>query len=124
MEMNSEIYHPINLIDCECSINSIDYNATDLIVELERFDNKGIVRVEFKEVFAYRVTLEHFRINDILEGAGMAPLYEVENSEYYNRLMQSGMKVLYGDTLKVRHFAIKTTEHIIDILTTNSYTLI
>jgi hypothetical protein len=46
MEMNSEIYHPINLIDCECSINSIDYNATDLIVELERFDNKGIVRVE------------------------------------------------------------------------------
>ncbi len=66
MEMNSEIYHPINLIDCECSINSIDYNATDLVVELERFDNKGIVRVEFKEVFAYRVTLEHFRINDIL----------------------------------------------------------
>ena len=39
--MNSEIYHPINLIDCECSINSIDYNATDLVVELERFDNKG-----------------------------------------------------------------------------------
>lgn len=45
MEMNSEIYHPINLIDCECSINSIDYNATDLIVELERSDNKGIVRI-------------------------------------------------------------------------------
>lgn len=124
MEMNSEIYHPVNLIDCECSINSIDYNATDLIVELERSDNKGIVRIEFKEVFAYRVTLEHFRINDILEGAGMAPLYEVKNSDYYSWLMQSGMKVLYGDALKVRHFAIKTTEHIIDILTTNSYTLI
>lgn len=122
--MNSEIYHPINLIDCECSVNSIDYNATDLIVKLERFDNKGIVRIEFKEVFAYRVTLEHFRINDILDGAGIAPLYEVENSEYYNRLMQSGMKVLYGDALKVRHFAIKTTEHIIDILTPNTYTVI
>ena len=119
--MNSEIYHPVNLIDCECSINSIDYNATDLIVELERFDNKGIVRVEFKEVFAYRVTLEHFRINDILEGAGMAPLYEVKNSDYYSWLMQSGMKVLYDDTLKVRHFAIKTTEHIIDIITPDSY---
>ena len=119
--MNSEIYHPINLIDCECSINSIDYNATDLIVELERSDNKGIVRIEFKEVFAYRVTLEHFRINDILEGAGMAPLYEVKNSDYYSWLMQSGMKVLYGDTLKVRHFAIKTTEHIIDIITPDSY---
>ena len=119
--MNSEIYHPINLIDCECSINSIDYNATDLVVELERFDNKGIVRVEFKEVFAYRVTLEHFRINDILEGAGMAPLYEVKNSDYYSWLMQSGMKVLYDDTIKVRHFAIKTTEHIIDIITPDSY---
>ncbi len=119
--MNSEIYHPINLIDCECSINSIDYNATDLIVELERSDNKGIVRIKFKEVFAYRVTLDHFRINDILEGAGMAPLYEVKNSDYYSWLMQSGMKVLYGDTLKVRHFAIKTTEHIIDIITPDSY---
>ena len=119
--MNSEIYHPVNLIDCECSINSIDYNATDLIVELERSDNKGIVRIDFKEVFAYRVTLEHFRINDILEGAGMAPLYEVKNSDYYSWLMQSGMKVLYDDTLKVRHFAIKTTEHIIDIITPDSY---
>lgn len=119
--MNSEIYHPINSIDCECSINSIDYNATDLIVELERSDNKGIVRIKFKEVFAYRVTLDHFRINDILEGAGMAPLYEVKNSDYYSWLMQSGMKVLYGDTLKVRHFAIKTTEHIIDIITPDSY---
>ena len=119
--MNSEIYHPVNLIDCECSINSIDYNATDLIVELERSDNKGIVKIEFKEVFAYRVTLEHFRINDILEGAGMAPLYEVKNSDYYSWLMQSGMKVLYDDTLKVRHFAIKTTEHIIDIITPDSY---
>lgn len=121
--MKSEIYHPINMVDCECSINSIDYNASDLTVELERFDNKGIIRIEFKEVLAYRVTLEHFRIIDMSEGIGIEPLYEVENSDYYNWLMQSGMRVLYGDTLKVRHFAIKTTEHIIDILTTNSYTV-
>ena len=121
---NHEIWNPIRMIDCECSVNSIDYNAMDLIVELERLNHKGIVKIEFKEVFAYRVTLEHFRINDILDGAGIAPLYEVENSEYYNRLMQSGMKVLYGDALKVRHFAIKTTEHIIDILTPNTYTVI
>ncbi len=38
---NHEIWNPIRMIDCECSVNSIDYNATDLIVELERFDNKG-----------------------------------------------------------------------------------
>ena len=56
-----------------------------------------------------------------MEGVCIAPLYEVENSEYYNWLMQSGMKVLYGDTFKVRHYAIKTTEHIIDILTPDSY---
>lgn len=111
------------MVDCECSINSIDYNASDLTVELERFDNKGIIRIEFKEVLAYRVTLEHFRIIDMSEGIGIEPLYEVENSDYYNWLMQSGMRVLFGDTLKVRHFAIKTTEHIIDILTTNSYTV-
>lgn len=111
------------MVDCECSINSIDYNASDLTVELERFDNKGIIRIEFKEVLAYRVTLEHFRIIDMSEGIGIEPLYEVESSDYYNWLMQSGMRVLYGDTLKVRHFAIKTTEHIIDILTTNSYTV-
>jgi len=104
---NHEICNPIRMIDCECSVNSIDYNATDLIVELERFDNKGIVRVEFKEVFAYRVTLEHFRINDILEGAGMAPLYEVKNSDYYSWLMQSGMKVLYGDTPQSQAFCHK-----------------
>lgn len=42
---NHEIWNPIRMIDCECSVNSIDYNATDLIVELERFDNKGIVRI-------------------------------------------------------------------------------
>lgn len=116
-----EIWNSIRMIACEFSVNSISYNATDLIVELERFDNKGIVKIEFKEVFAYRVTLEHFRINDILDGVGIAPLYEVENSDYYNWLMQSGMKVLYGDTLKVRHYAIKTTEHIIDIITPDSY---
>ena len=119
--MNSEIYHPINLIDCECSINSIDYNATDLIVELERFDNKGIVRVEFKEVLAYRVTLEHFRITEVMDGLTLQPLYIVENSSYLKEIMATGMKVLYGTSLNVTHYAIKTAEHIVDILTTEDY---
>ena len=119
--MNSEIYHPINLIDCECSINSIDYNATDLIVELERFDNKGIVRVEFKEVFAYRVTLEHFRITEVIDGLTLQPLYIVENSSYLKEIMATGMKVLYDTSLNVTHYAIKTAEHIVDILTSEDY---
>lgn len=121
MEMNSEIYHPINLIDCECSINSIDYNATDLIVELERFDNKGIVRVEFKEVFAYRVTLEHFRITEVIDGLTLQPLYIVENSSYLKEIMATGMKVLYDTSLNVTHYVIKTAEHIVDILTSEDY---
>ena len=119
--MNSERYHPINLIDCECSINSIDYNATDLIVELERFDNKGIVRVEFKEVFAYRVTLEHFRITEVIDGLTLQPLYIVENSSYLKEIMATGMKVLYDTSLNVTHYVIKTAEHIVDILTSEDY---
>lgn len=119
--MNSEIYHPINLIDCECSINSIDYNATDLIVELERFDNKGIVRVEFKEVLAYRVTLEHFRITEVIDGLTLQPLYIVENSSYLKEIMATGMKVLYDTSLNVTHYVIKTVEHIVDILTSEDY---
>lgn len=37
--MKDEIYPPINVINCECSINSIDYDATALIIVLDRFDN-------------------------------------------------------------------------------------
>lgn len=32
--MKNEIYHPINVIDCECSVNSIDYDATNLVIVL------------------------------------------------------------------------------------------
>lgn len=34
--MESEIYHQIKVIDCECSINSIDYDAIDLKIMLDR----------------------------------------------------------------------------------------
>ena len=55
--MKNEIYHPINVIDCECSVNSIDYDATNLVIVLERFDNNQTVAIRFKNVYAYRVTL-------------------------------------------------------------------
>ena len=51
-EMTNEIYHPINVISCECSINSIDYDATDLIIALDRFDNNRTLTIRFKNVFA------------------------------------------------------------------------
>lgn len=119
--MGSEIYHQINVIDCECSINSIDYDATDLKIMLDRFDDRGTITIRFRNVFAYRVTLEHFRIAEIMDGLTSQPLYEVRNSEYLKEVMATGMKVLYGSSLNVKHYAIKTTEHIVDILTSEQY---
>lgn len=119
--MECEIYHQINVIDCECSINSIDYDATDLKIMLDRFDNRGMITIRFRNVFAYRVTLEHFRIAEIMDGLTSQPLYEVRNSEYLKEVMATGMKVLYGSSLNVKHYAIKTTEHIVDILTSETY---
>lgn len=119
--MESEIYHQINVIDCECSINSIDYDATDLKIMLDRFDNRGMITIRFKNIYAYRVTLEHFRITEIMDGVSSHPLYEVRNSVYLGEVMATGMRVLYGSSLSIKHYAIKTTEHIVDILTSEAY---
>lgn len=119
--MKNEIYHPINVIDCECSVNSIDYDATNLVIVLERFDNNQTVAIRFKNVYAYRVTLEHFRICEVMEGLTSQPLYEVKNSAYLSEMLMIGMRELYSSSLNVRHYAIITTEHIIDVLTAESY---
>lgn len=51
--MEGEIYHQINVIDCECSINSIDYDATDLKIMLDRFDNRGTIAIRFSLNISY-----------------------------------------------------------------------
>lgn len=119
--MESEIYHQINVIDCECSINYIDYDASDLAIVLDRFDNNQQITIRFKNIYAYRVTLEHFRITEIMDGVTSHPLYEVRNSVYLGEVMATGMRVLYGSSLSIKHYAIKTTEHIVDILTSEAY---
>lgn len=119
--MKNEIYHPINAIDCECSVNSIDYDATDLVIVLDRFDNNQTVAIRFKNVYTYRVTLEHFRICEVMDGLTSQPLYEVENSAYLSEMLMTGMRELYGSLLNVRHYTISTTEHIIDVLTAETY---
>lgn len=121
--MKNEIYHPINMIGCECSINSISYDATELVVILDRFDSNRKVTIRFKNVYAYRITLEHFRITEVMDCLTLhsQPLYEVENSLYLNELMAIGMNVLYGSSLNVKHYTINTTEHIVDILTSETY---
>ena len=119
--MESEIYHQINVIDCECSINSIQYDATDLKIILDRFDNNETITILFRNVFAYRVTLEHFRMTEVMVGLTSSPLYEVENSSYLREIMATGMSALYGSSLNVKHYAITTTEQIVDILTSEAY---
>lgn len=121
--MKDEIYHPINVVGCECAINSIDYDATDLIICLDRFDNNQTITIRFKNVYAYRVTLEHFRITEVMNGISSQPLYEVEKSAYLSEVMATGMKALYGTSLNVKHYAVNTTEHIIDILTSETYVI-
>ena len=119
--MKGEIYHQINVIDCECSINSIEYDATDLKIMLDRFDDRGTITILFRNVFAYRVTLEHFRMTEVMVGLTSSPLYEVENSSYLGEIMATGMSALYGSSLNVTHSAIKATAHIVDILTSEAY---
>lgn len=119
--MESEIYHQINVIDCECSINSIEYDATDLKIKIDPFDDRGTITILFRNVFAYRVTLEHFRMTEVMVGLTSSPLYEVENSFYLGEIMATGMSALYGSSLIVQHYVIKTTEHIVDILTSETY---
>ena len=67
------------------------------------------------------VSLEHFRICEVMEGLTSQPLYEVENSAYLSEMLMTGMRELYSSSLNVRHYAISTTEHIIDVLTAESY---
>ncbi len=88
---------------------------------LDRFDNKGTITILFRNVFAYRVTLEHFRMTEIMVGLTSIPLSEVENSSYLGEIMATGMSALYGSSLNVKHYAIKATEHIVDILTSEAY---
>lgn len=121
LAMKNEIYHPLNIVGCECSINSIDYDASDLAIVLDRFDDRGTITILFRNVFAYCVTLEHFRMTEVMVGLTSGPLYEVENSSYLGEIMATGMSALYGSSLNVKHYAIKTTEHIVDILTSEAY---
>lgn len=97
--MEGEIYHQINVIDCECSINSIDYDATDLKIMLDRFDTRGTITIRFRNVFAYCVTLKHFRMTEVMVGLTSSPLYKVENSSYLGGIMATGMSALYGSSL-------------------------
>lgn len=121
--MNKETWSSIDIIHTECSVENILYDANDLIVELARYDNGKRLRVKFCNVMAYRVTLEQFRWVDAGIDGKTTPLYEIQNSNYIEWIMDCGMQQLYSSNLPLKHFAIKTTEHVIDIITTERYSI-
>lgn len=121
--MEKEIWTTIGEINTECSVEDILYDASDLTVGLARYDNGKILRVKFCNVMAYRVTLEQFRWVDAGIDGKTTPLYEIRNSNYIEWIMNCGMQQLYSSNLPLNHFAIKTTEHVIDVITTELYSI-
>lgn len=121
--MNKEIWISIDIIYTECSVENILYDANDLTVQLTRHDNGKILSVKFCNVMSYRVTLEQFRWADAGIGGKTTPLYEIRNSNYIEWIMNCGMQQLYSSSLPLKHFAIKTTEHVIDVITTERFSI-
>lgn len=112
----TEQWIPLPIIAGECSLSSIEYNATDLVVELDSFREERTIKITFSDVFSYRVTLEHFRWADFANAPKTsATLIKVENSDYIKWLEDAGVKQLYGSTLCIVHYMLQTTEHIIDV---------
>ncbi len=56
-----EVWTPLPFLKGEHSLSKIEYDATDLLVELDSFKEKRVTKIVFANVFSYRVTLEHFR---------------------------------------------------------------
>ena len=56
-----EEWTPLPFMEGEHALSKIEYNATDLLVELDSFKEKRVTKIVFANVFSYRVTLEHFR---------------------------------------------------------------
>ena len=111
-----EEWKPLPFVIGECSLSKIEYDATDLLVELESFNEERTVKIVFTDVFSYRVTLEQFRWAEFANAPKVsAVLVKVINSRYIEWIENSGMRQLYGSDLEMSHYMLQTTEHIIDI---------
>ena len=53
----TEKWISLQIIAGECSLSSLEYNATDLVVELDSFREERTIKITFSDVFSYRVTL-------------------------------------------------------------------
>ncbi len=107
---------PLPFIVGECSLSGIEYDATNLVVELDSFQEGRAVKIVFADVFSYRVTLEQFRWTEFAHAPKVsAVLVKVMNSRYIEWIKDAGMTQLYDSDLDISHYMLQTTEHIIDI---------
>lgn len=113
----NEEWTPLPFITGECSLSKIEYDATDLVVELDSFRIEKSIKIVFTDIFSYRVTLEQFRWADFSHAPMVsAPLVKVVNSNFIKWIKDSGMEQLYDSNLNLSHYMLQTTEHIIDII--------
>lgn len=113
---SNEEWIPIPFITGECSLSKIEYDATNLVVKLDSFHKKRSIRIVFADIFSYRVTLEQFRWADFDHAPIVStPLVKIENSLFIKWVEDAGLKQLYDSKLKLSHYMLRTTEHIIDI---------
>uniref|UniRef100_A0AB33IRU1 EAL domain-containing protein n=1 Tax=Prevotella sp. GTC17254 TaxID=3236794 RepID=A0AB33IRU1_9BACT len=114
--MLKEKWASLPYIAGECSLSRIEYDSTNLLVELDSFLENRTIKICFENIFSYRVTLEHFRwANFRYTPQTSSTLIKVENSNYIKWLEEAGVKLLYDSTLDISHYMLQTTEHIIDV---------
>lgn len=89
--MLTEEWIPIPFVSGECSLSSIEYNAADLSVALYSFVENRTIKVIFPDIFAYRVTLKHFRWKELCNTPQIsAVLVKVKNLIISNGLRTQG----------------------------------
>ena len=99
----TEKWMPLQCIAGECSLSRMEYDATNLLVELDSFLEKRVIKVVFSDVFSYRVTLEHFRWADFVDTPKTkSTLVRVVNSNFVKWLEAAGEKQLYGNNCKLK----------------------
>ena len=78
-----EEWTPLPFMEGEHALSKIEYNATDLLVELDSFKENRVTKIVFANVFSYRVTLEHFRWAEFCHTPNIsATLVNVKESHY------------------------------------------
>ena len=113
----TEKWMPLQCIAGECSLSRMEYDATNLLVELDSFLEKRVIKVVFSDVFSYRVTLEHFRWADFVDTPKTkSTLVRVVNSNFVKWLEAAGAKQLYGNTLDIAHYMLQKTEQVIAVI--------